>query len=165
MPLLARWKGRIPANSVCTEFVSHYVDMCPTILEAAGAQIPEQVQGQSFLPLCLGQKQERKPYIVSEFHGSHMGFYTIRSIRTEKYKYIFHTGADDEFYDLSEDPYEMSNRIEWPEYADVVKELKLHLVEWMRETRDHLYTEYMVYYLTKNEDLALQAPGRGRVKW
>ena len=46
-----------------------------------------------------------------------------------------------------------------------VKELKLHLVEWMRETRDHLYTEYMVYYLTKNEDLALQAPGRGRVKW
>ena len=60
---------------------------------------------------------------------------------------------------------EMSNRIEWPEYADVVKELKLHLVEWMRETRDHLYTEYMVYYLTKNEDLALQAPGRGRVKW
>lgn len=165
VPLLARWKGRIPANSVCTEFVSHYVDMCPTILEAAGAQIPEQVQGQSFLPLCLGQKQERKPYIVSEFHGSHMGFYTIRSIRTEKYKYIFHTGADDEFYDLSEDPYEMSNRIEWPEYADMVKELKLHLVEWMRETRDHLYTEYMVYYLTKNEDLALQAPGRGRVKW
>ena len=106
---------------------------------------PQQVQGQSFLPLCLGQKQERKPYIVSEFHGSHMGFYTIRSIRTEKYKYIFHTGADDEFYDLSEDPYEMSNRIEWPEYADVVKELKLHLVEWMRETRDHLYTEDMVY--------------------
>ena len=85
---------------------------------------------------------------------------SVTFISREEAMQSFISEHPDEEYFQDLDPNILRDR-----FAIKVKELKLHLVEWMRETRDHLYTEYMVYYLTKNEDLALQAPGRGRVKW
>ena len=165
VPLIARWKGQFPEDTECDKFVSHYVDICPTILEAIGADIPEEVQGTSFLPLCRGEDQQRKPYVGIEFHGSHMGLYTIRGIRTKEYHYNYQVGDVDELYDVVNDPYETTNLINDPRYADKLKELKYQLVEWMKDTKDPMFTEYVVHHLTHDPDLELQAPGRGRVRW
>jgi arylsulfatase A-like enzyme len=48
-PFIVRWPGRIPAGSVSDALVSN-VDFAPTFLAAAGASIPQEVQGKSLLP-------------------------------------------------------------------------------------------------------------------
>ena len=104
--------------------------------------IPESVQGTSFLPLCRGEDQERKPYVGIEFHGSHMGLYSIRGLRTAEYHYNYQVGDRDELYDVVNDPYETTNLIDDPKYA-----------------------EYVVHYLTHDPECYLKAPGRGRTNW
>lgn len=165
VPLIARWPGQIAPGSVCGKFVSHTVDIAPTLLDAAGACIPAGIQGTSWVPLFRGEAQDRPDYVVSEFHGSHMGFYSIRMVRTEKYKYNFHSCAEDELYDLENDPYETKNLTGCPGFEKITGEMRLRLVEWMAQTGDHLYNQYMVYFLTGDWDLAHQAPGRAKTKW
>ena len=94
-----------------------------------------------------------------------MGLYSMRMIETERYKYIFHSNDIDELYDHDSDPHELKNLAENPDYADILKDMKYRMVEWMRKTNDHLYNEWIVYWLTGDEKLALEAPGRRKVKW
>jgi arylsulfatase A-like enzyme len=49
-PLIVRWPARVPAGGVRTALVST-IDILPTILEATGREVPEWVQGRSFLSL------------------------------------------------------------------------------------------------------------------
>jgi hypothetical protein len=59
----------------------------------------------------------------------------------------------------------MNNLAENPEYADVLADLRLRMVDWMAKTTDHLYNEWIVYWLTGDLDGARQAPGRMNTPW
>lgn len=50
MPMLAKWPGKIPPKSVNHNLVSN-LDFAQTFLDIAGAPIPDDMQGQSLLPL------------------------------------------------------------------------------------------------------------------
>ena len=83
VPLIIKGNG-IRESFVSEALVSH-TDLFPTILEAIGFPIPDQVQGQSLLPIILGQTdqiQDRK-YIFTT-HNSHgpiwSDFYPSRAI-------------------------------------------------------------------------------------
>ena len=165
IPFIARWPGKIRPASRSDVFISQMLDLTPTLLELSGAHVPEGLHGQSLLPLLTGGTQERRDDAFSEFHGSHMGLYSMRMIETERYKYIFHSNDIDELYDHDSDPHELKNLAENPDYADILKDMKYRMVEWMRKTNDHLYNEWIVYWLTGDEKLALEAPGRRKVKW
>jgi len=58
-----------------------------------------------------------------------MGYKGIRSTR---YKYIQYSDLEnmDELYDLEEDPYELNNIIQRPDYQIVLEELKLKLKKY-----------------------------------
>ncbi|MEO0444745.1 MAG: sulfatase, partial [Verrucomicrobiota bacterium] len=53
VPLLVRWPGHIQEGSVCEELVLN-LDYPETILDLAGHQVPEDMQGRSLLPLLRG---------------------------------------------------------------------------------------------------------------
>jgi len=165
VPLIMRWPGKIAPNSVCSEFVMHFVDMLPTMLDILQVEKPETLEGQSFLPLLFGEEQKRDKCIVSESHGGHMGLYSMRALRTEKYKYIYHGAGRDELYNLEEDPYEMHNLIDEESCAEILKNLRVKLVKKMQATKDHLFNQFVVSYLTEDEELTLMAPGRRNTKW
>lgn len=171
VPLLARWPGKVEAGKVEEHLVS-LLDLMPTTLAAAGAEIPENlVGGNLFDP---------------EFSGHEMLFAArdrcgdapdrIRSVRTRDFKYIRnyrtdlpymqHSGykrasypvdtvmrvlheegkwnspfmaktrPEEELYDLRTDPNEMENLAADPDFADVLKQFRSDLDDWIEETGD-----------------------------
>ena len=143
----------------------HFLDLCPTLLEAAGAEVPGDLHGQTLMPLMKGETQERPREAFCEFHGCHMGLYTLRMLQTDQYKYIFHTNDIDELYDQENDPAELKNLAEDEAYAPVLRDLRSRMVDWMEKTADHLYNEWIVYWLTGDLQRASRAPGRMNTPW
>ncbi len=80
-------------------------DIMPTLLEAAGADIPASVDGRSMLPLLRGTTDEWREFVQGEHtqcydHEHGMQYATDGR---EKYIWFHHTGAE-QFFDLSRDP-------------------------------------------------------------
>jgi arylsulfatase A-like enzyme len=165
VPFVVRWPGVTSPGSRCDTYIHHFLDLTPTLLEMAGLEPPEGIHGRTLVPLLNGQEQDRPREAFCQFHGSHMGLYTIRMLQTDRYKYVFHVNDIDELYDHENDPYELRNVAGDPAYAPALQELRHKLLEWMAGTQDHLYNEWVVYWLTGDMRLASQAPGRMNNPW
>jgi N-sulfoglucosamine sulfohydrolase len=156
--LIARWPaGGVSGGGVQTRMVSN-IDVLPTLLEAAGAPVPDDVQGTSLL--------EGRGAIFAE-KTFHSYYDPMRCVRTQRHKLIrnfeqsfavevpgdVQAGpifrADPtrysrdrpsmvELYDLDADPLEMQNLAGRAEVAPIEEELRDLLSRWMRETRDPL---------------------------
>jgi uncharacterized sulfatase len=94
VPLIARWSGVITPNSRTKALVS-WIDLLPTFIEAAGGTPPisgvelDQIDGQSFLGVLNGkQDAHREQVFAAHNRDQKMNVYPIRSLRTEKWKYI-----------------------------------------------------------------------------
>lgn len=83
--LLMRWPEGWAGNQVSDTLLSN-VDLFPTVLEIAGAQVPDGIQGRSFLPLLKGQDYAGRDFI---FAGKNTQASDIkRCVRTKRHKYI-----------------------------------------------------------------------------
>lgn len=128
-PLIVRWPGRISAGSKIESTVQN-IDFAPTLLQAAGTEIPAEMQGRSFIPLLDGEAPgdwRNSIYYHYYDHGIH-GVPRHDGVRTDRYKLIhFYTDNAWELYDLSNDPNEVNNLYGNKEYDDVTAELKKEL--------------------------------------
>jgi arylsulfatase A-like enzyme len=73
VPTIAAWPGRIEENSQSDE-AGYFADWLPTLCEAAGLSLPDQLDGQSLWPLLSGQSKslgDRKPmvWVFPEYGG------------------------------------------------------------------------------------------------
>ncbi len=67
VPLIFSWPKTIKANQITDELASN-IDVMPTLLNFIGAEIPEQVQGNSLVPLLTkGKMKKSRKYIFSEY--------------------------------------------------------------------------------------------------
>ena len=113
MPLIVKWPGVIKPGSRRTELVQN-LDYAQTFLEIAGAPQPKDMQGLSLVPLLKGEqpKDWRKEiyYHYYEYPSVHM-IPRHYGIRTRRYKlmHFYQFGEQWEFYDLKNDPDELSN--------------------------------------------------------
>lgn len=141
IPFIVRWPSRCPAGAVSPSLVSH-IDVVPTILDAAGLEIPAPLAGKTLLPLLDDPHSQVREEVFIEFHRFEIildgfgGFQPIRCIRDERYKLVINLLTSDELYDLAEDPDEMENLIEVETYAAIRNALHDRLLAWMDETRD-----------------------------
>lgn len=165
VPLIVR-DPDAPGRGVRSDaYVHHALDLTPTLLELCGARPPEGLHGASLLPLLRGEQQQRAREAFCEFHGSHMGLYTLRMLQTDRYKYVFDTNDIDELYDHQEDPGELRNLAEDPGCGRILGEMRDRLIAQMARTDDTLYNEWVVHYLTGDEARATRAPGRTNRAW
>lgn len=68
VPMIVKWSGKIKPGSV-TDHLSAFWDVMPTFAEITGADLPENIDGISFLPTLLGKKnQKQHDYLYWEFH-------------------------------------------------------------------------------------------------
>jgi N-sulfoglucosamine sulfohydrolase len=78
-----------------------YVDILPTFLDACGGEIPQVLEGRSFLPVLKGQQSNHKDYAFGIMttrgiiNGSDQ--FGIRSVRSTKFKYIRNLTPEETF--------------------------------------------------------------------
>lgn len=145
-PLVMRLPAKYNAHGKATEMIQN-IDHAPTFLEIAGAKVPSDIQGESYLPILKGKhlKKARKAlyYHFYEFPAEHM-VKRHYGIRTERYKLIhFYNDIDTwELYDLKKDPSEMNNLIENPGYGKKIKQLKKQLWKLQVQYDDPIRMKY-----------------------
>ncbi|MXV64602.1 sulfatase-like hydrolase/transferase [Natronorubrum sp. JWXQ-INN-674] len=141
IPLQVRWPGVTEPGSVCDAPV-HLHDLAPTFLEMGGVSVPDAFDSRSLVPLLeSGGDPSAVPAdwpgsTFAQYHGDEFGLYSQRMVRTDRYKYVYNGPDVDEVYDLKRDPAELQNLIDHPEYADVRREMRERLIEWMERTDD-----------------------------
>lgn len=138
-PLIIRYPGVIKPGTVSNQIVSN-VDFAPTFLEAAGLNIPKEIQGKSMMPLFRNVNASiRKSayYHFYEFPGEHSVLKHF-GIRTSRYKLIrFYEHKDFwELYDLQKDPNEMKNLYGLKKYQAITEDLKEQLKQLSIENKD-----------------------------
>jgi arylsulfatase A-like enzyme len=67
VPMIAAWPGKIAANS-SSDHLSAFWDVLPTLCGVAGVEVPEALDGISYLPALLGEEQLEHDYLYWEFH-------------------------------------------------------------------------------------------------
>ncbi len=131
MPLLVRWPAVVKAGSV-NRALCQNLDFAETLLDAAGATIPADMQGRSLLPLLRGRSPRDWRQSIYYHYYEHPGAHNVQrheGVRTDRYKLIHFYRLDEwELYDLRKDPDEMRSVYADPAYADVVGRLKAELV-------------------------------------
>lgn len=155
MPFIMHCPNIIDRGMV-SDLLINNTDYAPTMIELAGGSTPEYMQGNSFIRTLKGQREKnwRKAtyyrywmHIIHHYVPAHFG------IRTKDYKLIFYYGKHYlpqekfsehywateyegveretphtwEFYDLKNDPQELHNRYNDPDYKKVINELKAEL--------------------------------------
>jgi len=146
MPFVIRYPREIKGGTVLDDIVLN-IDFAELMLDYASADIPESMQGRSFRANLKGRTPadwRKAMYYHYWMHQkprpSHYG------IRTDRYKLIFYYGlmrdgrkdpnACREFYDLQEDPSELTNQYANPEYKKVISRLEKQLRELRKEFKD-----------------------------
>jgi arylsulfatase A-like enzyme len=136
IPLVMRYPKEAKAGLSVEEMVLN-ADIAPTFLDLAGVKVPEQMQGKSIVPLLHGQNEGwRKSFLYTYWPDLIYFLPRITAIRTEKYLYSQTPDISDidELYDVQNDPAEMVNLAENPQYAQIKKQLADELEALKKET-------------------------------
>jgi arylsulfatase A-like enzyme len=113
-------------------------DIAPTLIDAAGLEVPAAMTGRSILPLVRDARAEWRQDVFFQISETETG----RAIRTHRWKYgvtsDYHhdrPGSDSYreayLYDLDADPHEMVNLIGMNSFASVTADLRDRLIGWI----------------------------------
>ncbi len=163
-PLMIRYPKLIKAGTVCNELMSN-IDIAPTLLDLAGCEIPNEMQGISCVNMISGEEQPYHEYIYFRYwmHLAHRHDNPAHyGIRTKKYKLTFYYGMGldasgaatqntppgFELYDLEKDPLELQNVYDNKDYYEIREELKIKLLEAKKfyKDEDENYPELLSLY-------------------
>ena len=88
-PLIVSWPGEIDRGKRSDAMVS-WIDILPTLLDVAGDQNPEEIDGRSFLPVLKGDQTEHRNEIFTTHSGDgDNNVFPIRAVQTsDGWKYI-----------------------------------------------------------------------------
>lgn len=134
-PLLIRWPGHIKAGSVNSDIVSN-LDFAETFLDAAGVEIPADMQGASLLPLFNEKKPAdwRNSFYYHYYEAGGHGVPAHEGVYSDSLKLISYYSLNEwELFDLRRDPYEMRSLYNNPEYAVKRKMLEKELARLRRQ--------------------------------
>jgi choline-sulfatase len=82
--------------------------MFPTLAEMSGVDCPDQVQGESLLPLARGETSESRNWALATHTGTSSNT-TMFMLRRGAWKYVAYPGYPPQLFNLEEDPDEIHN--------------------------------------------------------
>jgi arylsulfatase A-like enzyme len=146
VPAIVRWPGRVSPGTT-TDFRVLSMDLCPTLLAAAGIAPPASLDGVSFLPTLEGRTQEplRKDWFFHRREGGRpYGGKTIDAVIRGDWKLLQNSPfAPQELYNLRDDPREQTDLAarERAVFGDLAAALRRHIqrggqVPWQRPRDD-----------------------------
>ena len=136
IPMMVHCPDIVPQRFEVDRMVLN-TDIAPTILDAAGVRVPDNMQGASLLPLARGQSVSWRESFLYEYFWEEMfpENPTVFGVRTDRWKYMWYHGINEknELYDLKKDPHEMTNLIDDPDAKSTLRETEAALQELMKE--------------------------------
>ena len=114
----------------------------PTAIDIAGVDMPENLDGVSFLPSMEGKPYSNGREEVYCVFDRHFTVANQRMIRTKTHQFTFNSGDPGELYDLGSDPYQLKNVYGDPSYESVRKDLMARMDKYMTSLNDPLYRWY-----------------------
>jgi N-acetylglucosamine-6-sulfatase len=143
VPMLMFCPELFRGGTVVTQVVAN-LDIAPTILTAAGVEVPTTMVGGNMITLARAQAGANaaavpwRTELLYEYYweANFPQTPTLFALRESRYKYIRAHGLwdSDELYDLETDPWEMRNLIAVPEQQARVKAMNQRLFALLAET-------------------------------
>ena len=90
----------------------------PTLIELAGLERPEFVDGTSLVPLLRNPNRGWDDVAITTY-----GDYGNFTVRDDRYRYTIYADGEEEFYDIETDPNEWTNLVDDPRYQTLKGEL------------------------------------------
>ncbi len=133
VPMIVRPAPRFapdaPRGAVVRE-VTELRDIMPTVLEMAGVDIPDTVDGLSLMPFVTGPGPSSWR---EEIHGEHTHFdQSLHWVTDGRRKYLWASARGvEQFFDLETDPQELHNLIDDPERTEEVADWRGRLIGYL----------------------------------
>lgn len=141
VPWIVSYKGVTRAGLVEDEhLVSTGLDLIPTLCDFAGIEPPKGLLGRSVRALAEGRKPDTwRDQLVAESQAGRM-------LRTDRFEYVvYQTGQHrEQLIDLTNDPGEMNNLAEDPNFRAVLQEHRKRLQHWVDRIDDRFAQSYIV---------------------
>lgn len=133
IPMLLSGPG-IERGTVVTDRVVELGDVMPTLLDLAGVEVPDTVEGASMRPLVDGGPRDEAPTWREWLHGEHVmlgqSFQWLTDGR-EKYVWLSESGTE-QLFDLVDDPRELHDLVGDPASAERLARWRGRLVDELR---------------------------------
>ena len=107
------------------------LDLFPTFLDLAGAEIPDYCQAASLLPIVRGETDSVHDAVFSEISRNDQFCYMVRDAR---WKWSIQA-QNERLFDLQNDPHEMQNLAQSPAHADTAQRLRNRLLTFLTDTQ------------------------------
>lgn len=125
------YDGRNPVAQERDELLLN-IDIAPTILALAGAEIPDTVDGQSFADIISGATVDwREDFLIENWNDQP---YADPFVATHEgdWVYIHFDNGTEELYNLAEDPYQITNLAAEDAYADRMSDMRSRTITLMQ---------------------------------
>ncbi len=125
-----RFAGDAPRGQVITE-VTELRDIMPTVLDFAGVDVPDSIDGASLAPFATGRSAPET--WRREIHGEHTHFdQSLQWVTDGKRKYLWASQKGiEQFFDLESDPQELHNLIEDPTRSVEIADWRGRLISYL----------------------------------
>jgi len=135
IPFIVRYpRGMTDAGRNASGMVLN-VDVAPSILDLAGIDVPDNMEGESFAPFLTNpSSQGREAWLYEYFKDYPYRYPPHFAVRTDTHKYIVYDGRKKpEIFDLVDDPKEMNNLYGTPDGEELLPLLEAQLNGFLTE--------------------------------
>ncbi len=146
-PLLVSYPKGVKAGTT-SEAMTMNLDFGPTMLDLAGIEVPDEMQGESLKGILTAGGTEPGDWRQSTYYHyfEYPGVHAVKrhyGVRTKRYKLIhFYNDIDEwELFDLEADPKEMKSVYGDPAYTEIQNDLHEELKRLQKQYKDEPETD------------------------
>ncbi|WP_211748610.1 sulfatase-like hydrolase/transferase [Paenibacillus sp. Marseille-Q4541] len=127
LPFLVRYPGHVPANKQSAAIQS-LVDLAPTFLTFCGIHVPHAMTGVDQSKVWLGKEEQARDHAICEFRHEPTTIHQ-KTYVDQRYKItVYYRQSYGEIFDLENDPRELNNLWDDPDYTTLKLELLLRYI-------------------------------------
>ena len=136
VPCIVRWPGVLPAGRRMAALVES-IDLFPTLCDLCGIAVPSGVKGASVRGLLQGTTEHGRDDVLIEFKDPRSGL-SVKTLRTDAYKYFRYHDGRETLYDLREEDEEVFNQAGDHAYHSVLQQMRERMLARLMRAEDDL---------------------------